>query len=244
MINEGDTVQAAAATSTVCIVGFPAEAHPRELQNLCRFIKGFEQAHVAPAAAGKAPTLFVKFRTAEDAQTCIEVVSGVPFDLEVPHFVMRAQLAKREMSVRDTPPRTGYPMGYPSAKGGFGGKGAYGNMAALGMPMGAMGIGMPMGVGYGAMPPFAQPTGKGAKFVAQAGMPIDTIAVMAMKEKALTEEKLHAFFSECQGFTTLQVNERIGGAFIKFDSVVNADQALRHGNAHGFGAEWARRNMM
>eukprot|EP00928_Gymnodinium_smaydae_P083397 TRINITY_DN66636_c0_g1_i1.p2 TRINITY_DN66636_c0_g1~~TRINITY_DN66636_c0_g1_i1.p2 ORF type:complete len:149 (-),score=31.39 TRINITY_DN66636_c0_g1_i1:4-450(-) len=87
--------------TTICIQGFPQDASARELKNFCRFVPGFEGAHVGFSNVG--PTaLFVKFETNEYAAAAIDFVAGVVFDTDaaIPGPGLKAEFARREMEVR------------------------------------------------------------------------------------------------------------------------------------------------
>lgn len=72
---------------------------------------------------------------------------------------------------------------------------------------------------------------------------LDTICILSMKEKGLQPSDVQQWFQELQGFVAMQVNERIDGIFIKFNSSAAADKALQESNGRSLGAEWARRNL-
>merc|ERR1712224_202410 len=84
--------------------------------------------------------------------------------------------------------------------------------------------------------------GSGLYGVLNQGDQIDTIAILSLREKGLTEEYLRTEFSQIPGFIKMQFDERIGGCFIKFESPLHAEAALQAANTMQMGAEWARRN--
>lgn len=236
-----------ATLTTICITGFPPEVHPRELKNLCRFMQGFEGAHVAFAAAG-ITSLFVKFGSSDMAQSAIETLGGITFDLDVPAVTLKAEWARREMEVRNNSlpaplvsgganrgvarPAVSYPtpvaaypvpfMGYPAAQ-----------------PAAAMGYGGPALTGGHAG--YIQAV-SGSRSGATGG-DLVTITILGMTEKRLVLEDLLSWFQQRPGFIALQVNERIDAIFARFATSVFAEQAIHDANAMNFGAEWARRNL-
>lgn len=236
----------------MCITGFPPEAHPRELKNLCRFMQGFEGAHVAFAAAG-ITSLFVKFGSSDMAQCAIETLGGVSFDLDVPALTLKAEWARREMEVRQNSlpaplvsgganrgvarpavgfpapvaaypvPVMGYPAAYPAAVMG-GAPAHYGGPALTGGHAG-----------------YTQAVS--ASRTGSTGGELVTITILGITEKRLILEDLLSWFQQRPGFVALQVNERIDAIFARFVTSVFAEQAIHDANAMNFGAEWARRNL-
>jgi len=110
----------------------------------------------------------------------------------------------------------------------------------VGMPVaGGVGLG---GGGHMGGRGFPAPARSSAPFISS-GEQIVTIAIMGLKEKGLFQDDLLAYFQVRPGFSKLQINERIGGCFVKFSSVAEAEAALQDANQAGFGADWARRNL-
>jgi len=85
--------------------------------------------------------------------------------------------------------------------------------------------------------------GAPAKRQRVAAGPIDTIAVVALKEKGLAHDQLQEFFEGMHGFSLLQFNPRIGSLFVKFQSSAEAETAIGEAAGAGIHAEWARRNL-
>eukprot|EP00746_Dinoflagellata_sp_MGD_P073191 gnl/MRDRNA2_/MRDRNA2_297169_c0_seq1.p1 gnl/MRDRNA2_/MRDRNA2_297169_c0~~gnl/MRDRNA2_/MRDRNA2_297169_c0_seq1.p1 ORF type:complete len:128 (+),score=22.42 gnl/MRDRNA2_/MRDRNA2_297169_c0_seq1:60-386(+) len=72
---------------------------------------------------------------------------------------------------------------------------------------------------------------------------IDTLAVLSLREKRLTEHALRQEFSQVPGFVMLQYNPRLDGCFIKFTTAEHATRALQAANVLQLGAELAKRNL-
>lgn len=214
-----------AAISTICIVGFPPEALPRELKNLCRFIQGFEGAHVAFAGPGQSSALFVKFRTTDLAKSAMDMLHGAPFDQDVPQVTLKVEYARREMEVR---PNSLLPAPMVTA-------------AQPWMPDRAVARPSAPPVQVQQIPQMGQ-MGPPRR-VGMTGGELTTITVLGMKEKRLMSEELKQWFTQRPGFLTLHVNERIDGLFVKFSTSLAAEQAIEDANQMQFGAEWARRNL-
>jgi len=213
-----------AAISTICIVGFPLEALPRELKNLCRFVAGYEGAHVAFAGVGQSSALFVKFISHEHARVAMEMLQGVPFDQDAPQVALRVEFARREMEVRRNSLLPA-PLVAPSLP-------LFNGNRAVARPV------APVTLGQGLTPPLFP-----GKRVGLAGGELKTITVLGMREKGIVQEELKAWFQHRPGFLVLHVNERIDGLFVKFDSSTAAEQCLEDAKAMQLGAEWARRNL-
>lgn len=209
-----------AGVSTICVQGFPPEASPRELKNLCRFVKGFVHAHVAFAAQSPMAlpsALFCKFESPELAAEAIEAVSGQPYDLDSPGHTLKAELARRELEVR---PNSRLPV----------------QMAATGAQASAWPVHRPPVV-------VQRPTEINGVKIGSTGGELVTLAVLSLAERGLLVEEVQNWFSGQAGFVTSQPNERLGGIFVKFDSQANAEMALQEANANQYGAQWARRNL-
>eukprot|EP00419_Tripos_fusus_P026145 CAMPEP_0172718958 /NCGR_PEP_ID=MMETSP1074-20121228/75226_1 /TAXON_ID=2916 /ORGANISM="Ceratium fusus, Strain PA161109" /LENGTH=330 /DNA_ID=CAMNT_0013544259 /DNA_START=48 /DNA_END=1040 /DNA_ORIENTATION=+ len=219
-------MQMQTAISTICIVGFPPEALPRELKNLCRFLTGYEGAHVAFAGAGQSSALFVKFTTHDHARVAMEMLQGVPFDQDVPQVSLRVEFARREMEVRPNSLLPA-PMVAPTPP-------LFNGNRAVARPVATAVLGQ----GQGLTPPLFP-----GRRVGLTGGELTTITVLGMREKGIAQEELKAWFQQRPGFLVLHVNERIDGLFIKFDTSTAAEQCLEDAKAMQLGAEWARRNL-
>jgi len=243
-----------ATLTTICITGFPPEAHPRELKNLCRFMQGFEGAHVAFAAAG-ITSLFVKFESGDMANFAIETLGGVSFDLDVPALTLKVEWARREMEVRSNS------LPAPLVSGGANrgvarpAVGFQAPVAAYPVPFAGYPAAYPAAV-MGGAPPVSHHggpalTGGHAGYIqavsasrsGATGGDLVTITILGITEKRLVLEDLLSWFQQRPGFVALQVNERIDAIFARFVTSVFAEQAIHDANAMNFGAEWARRNL-
>eukprot|EP00854_Cymbomonas_tetramitiformis_P000863 gene863-1355_t len=88
---------------TVYISGLPSgDLHERELKNLTRFLSGYEDSMMNRSNKGSQNTVlgFVRFETAEDAQTAIKILDGLVYDDFEPEKTLRASLSKRNFESR------------------------------------------------------------------------------------------------------------------------------------------------
>lgn len=221
-----------AGKTTICLQGFPLEAQVRELKNFCRFLQGFEGAHVAFGGPhGTVTALFVKFESSDLAGAAIDQLTGLPFDLDNPTMTLRAEMARREMEVRASagpsaparqpapavstrrpePHRRGPATPLPSRH------------RAPAVP--AMHVPMPL----------PARTGTGEELM--------TLTVVKVREKNLDPRELEQWFQDQPGYLTHHMNSRVDTLFVRFNSGRAADQALREASHFNYGAEWARRNL-
>jgi len=70
---------------------------------------------------------------------------------------------------------------------------------------------------------------------------IDTISILRVHKKGLTESFLRTEFCHMPGFVKLQIDQT--ACFIKFDSTIHAAEALQAANSLSLGAAWARQNL-
>jgi hypothetical protein len=229
------------SVSTICVVGFPADAGIRERKNYLRFLPGFVRGVVT-----KTNTLFAKFETTADAENAIAMLTSVPYDQDdLSSYAVRAELAKSEMGdgaaqLASTPRHmkggargAGFDaaaMMYPSDNfyppmGFAGGKGA--TRASVGF----MARANPYGY-EGAR------KGKGAEDPNS----IYTIAVLGLEKKGLTFDVVESVISSLPGYVQHRSDSKINGVFAKFESPASAKQAVEIANSQGIGAEMARRN--
>lgn len=88
---------------TVYISGLPSsDLHERELKNLTRFLSGYEDSMLNRSNKGSQSTVlgFVRFETADDAQTAIKILDGLVYDDFEPEKTLRASLSKRNFESR------------------------------------------------------------------------------------------------------------------------------------------------
>ena len=85
------------AISTVHIVGFPANTHEREMENLCRWFPGF--VGVKATFANDMPKVWIRFDSPENALNAAMVLNEQPLDMVDTHMKMRASIAKTELNV-------------------------------------------------------------------------------------------------------------------------------------------------
>mmetsp|Transcript_55369 Transcript_55369/g.125904 ORF Transcript_55369/g.125904 Transcript_55369/m.125904 type:complete len:238 (+) Transcript_55369:58-771(+) len=233
------------SVSTICVVGFPADAGVRERKNFLRFLPGFERAVVT-----KTNTLFAKFETPTDAENAVAMLATVPYDQDdSSSYPVKAELAKSEMGegAAQVTPSPRYGKGAPRAMGfeavpqmtqvygadnyyspaSFaGGKGAAraaGGFAARAAPYGAADVSR---------------KGKGMEDPNS----IYTIAVLGLDKKGLTFDVVESVIGSLPGFLQHRSDAKINALFAKFDSPASARQAVEIATSQGIGAEMARRN--
>lgn len=156
------------------------------------------------------------------AQAAIDTLNGQPFDPEAAAYPMTACFE-----------------GDQAAMAGMAGGGGSMGMAAPSPAVPAYAGGGMGGANAGLM---QGGVAKRPRRDFQRGGTIDTIAVLALADKGIQEHDLHAAFQTLPGFVTFQMS-RIGGAFVKFESPLYAEQAMDSPVALQVGAEMARRNL-
>merc|ERR1719401_1805981 len=127
---------------------------------------------------------------------------------------------------------------------GVGGCGVGAPVAVQQIGVGGCGVALPAAVpqigvgGCGVGPPVAvQQIGVGGcGGIGPNGL--DTITILAYKEKNLNEAYLRDWFAEIPGFVALHANDRIGACFVKFANTTAAEQGLQAAISAQFGAEW------
>lgn len=86
---------------TLHISGLPMAILPRELKNLCRFLPEFTDCSLVHK---QRPMGFARFESRTAAERAMEMINGVQFDDEDPDSIIRANLAKRNMVIRQRRP--------------------------------------------------------------------------------------------------------------------------------------------
>jgi len=216
---------------------------------LCRFTPGFEGAHVSFSGPSRnASALFIKFRTPDQALAAMDSINGAPFDIEVPGATLKAEFARREMEVRQAgttlpaapPPPNGYRV---PARNVVPPPPQYRGFSEEPRKRPVERPPPPPQEHYRAAPPPPPQLSPAAAKRLRGGPELDTITILAVREKNLSQDYLHDWFSQRHGFVALHINDRINAVFAKFSSCSAAESALRAANANNFGAEWARRNL-
>lgn len=210
--------------STIFVAGFPADAHARELENLCRFMPGYLKSKLETR---KGTTLFAMFDCGRNANFAINALNNQSLDSANPGEPMRAVMARSNM-------RTDGPGG-PAAPGGPGQLTTY-------TAWGPKRVAPPVH----AAPASAGGWGSGAKRPRTAENPaqVDTVAVTGAYEAGYDSATLEAFFAELPGFVVFKPNPRMGGGFAKFESPSLAVEAVTAAEMHQVpGAEIARSSM-
>jgi len=249
------TVQNEGTTSTLFIAGFASNVSDREMENFCRFIPGFVG---AKSSFTKGPKVWVRFDSNESAAAALPLVHLQPVDLQDPSSgLLNATFARTEMN--PTPPDRMQPrkggaaciLGSLNALLGLeeeeeaaesspvrpaedlaeaagGAAGAAGVGGAELAPIGSSAAVVPTVVpAAGAIIPAAT-TGKRPR--SEVGeFDNDTLCILAVGDKGLTEESLANFFAQLEGYMTLRVapaGRGGGNAFVKFETPELARAAL------------------
>lgn len=201
--------------STVLVGGFSPDATPRELDNFCRFMSGFQNAKVDMK---RGTMLFVRFDTSANAMTAIDLITGQLFDRSRPGEMLRATMARNNMR-KDGP----------------------GSVANGGWQPPPPGYPPPTGHGPG-MWSQSQPSTKRPRITEDPGQ-IDTVACVGAYEAGMDEHALEGFFASLPGFMTFKHNPRMGGGFAKFENPQTAAQAVVAAKENGVPASMAKSSM-
>eukprot|EP00775_Hariotina_reticulata_P011795 gene11795-11940_t len=182
---------------TVFITGFPGDVKERELNNLLRFLPGYEASQMT---FGKGQVQgFALFATGSTARAACSAVAGLLFDDGV-H--LRAEMAHKNMYLKDDGAgvkRARTAGGYVTPSSGGGG-------------------------GYGAPARSAGGSySQGAAQNAKDNPPCNTLFVGNLSD-AVVESELQSLFGAQPGFQQLKVlrNARAVSCFVEFDTVETA----------------------
>jgi len=220
----------AGEVSTVFVVGFPVDAHPRELDNLCRFMPGFADAKVVTNAKGV--TLFAMFDCGTNAQSALFLMNGQSFDRMQPGEPLRAQMAKSNMrSSGGAAPAAQY--GTARAWAGAG------NIVPSGQPPPPEGPHPNWDNMHAEVAPFG---GKRPR-IAEDPSGVDTVAAVGAADAGFDETRLRTIFESMPGYCEFKGNPRMGGGFAKFASAAHAVQAIDMCRMEGVPCEMAKSSM-
>eukprot|EP00929_Paragymnodinium_shiwhaense_P123661 TRINITY_DN9778_c0_g1_i2.p1 TRINITY_DN9778_c0_g1~~TRINITY_DN9778_c0_g1_i2.p1 ORF type:complete len:365 (+),score=111.13 TRINITY_DN9778_c0_g1_i2:93-1187(+) len=232
----------ATEVSTLFVVNIASDATHREVENMVRWFSGYEGVKIA-GVRGKSGSaaMFVKFDSPSSATEAAKFMHGVPFDTSQPEALMKVEVARSDMKFPAAPSAArdkGAEKGGAFAWGG--GKGGGGSFASY-MPQPAP-------------PAYPHPSkgewkggGRGGKGAhgggGGGGGGVDTLAIIGAFEKGITEGELESFFAQLPGFLAYKVNNKLSGAFVKFESVQLAVDALNESQRAGIEAQFARSSM-
>ncbi|EFJ50055.1 hypothetical protein VOLCADRAFT_104008 [Volvox carteri f. nagariensis] len=191
---------------TIFVTGFPADVKERELNNLLRFLPGYEASQMnysKGAAQG-----FALFNTGAMARAACDQLQHVRFD---ENSSLRCEMARKNMYIRDMEPNKRSRPNAPQA-GGFGGPG----------PAGAA----------GAAPAFGRPQASYGSAGARSGgdggsrddnPPCNTLFVGNLSE-TVDENELRNLFGGAPGFRQLKLmrGPKATLGFVEFDDVPTA----------------------
>mmetsp|Transcript_48354 Transcript_48354/g.121810 ORF Transcript_48354/g.121810 Transcript_48354/m.121810 type:complete len:364 (+) Transcript_48354:110-1201(+) len=217
--------------STIFVGGFPPDALPRELDNLCRFMPGFVTSNVSTAKGHT--TLFVLFDHPDNAYGAIELLSGQMYDRSQPSEPMRATMARSNMRSPNPAPAAHHAVPPPSR--GWGGGAPPGQPPPPNSP--------PPQQSYPVNVSVADGGGSKRPRIPEDPSQVDTVASVGAKEAGFDEITLRAFYQQLPGFVDFKGNPRMGGGFAKFASADFALQAVEMARGEGIPAEMAKSSM-
>jgi len=255
--------------STLFIVGFPSDVQHRELDNLCRFLPGFETSNVTTSKG--LYSLFAKFDCPRSAHAAISALNGQPFDRNSSYDQpIRAAMAKSNMRSGSHHAAHGADaghsryqqhsqaqgQGYNQGGGGYGGGAGYhhGGYSANGdhqqhqgysaaSPPGLRPQMQQASYDYNAPPSSEKPGGGAKRSWPTEGNQVDTVASVGAADVGYDMETLRAWFACQPGFLEFKGNSRMGGGFAKFESVALAADAIAQATQEGLPAAFARTSM-
>jgi len=209
--------------STIFVAGLPVDATYRELENLVRFLPGYEAFKMASSRgkAGGGITLFAKFDLTFSATAALEVLNGVPFDTKNPDVTMRVEMARSDMTgeAQQREPKKPAPV-----------------MVHQALP-----------VQKRQAPQREDWNGswdQGARKRPKIDYgEVDTIVLLGQVEKGFTERQLEEYFSQCPGFLAWKPNRKVGGGFVKFSTPKFAVEAIDVAASSSIEATIARSSM-
>jgi len=207
--------------STIVIAEYPPDATVRERKNFARFLPGYESSfcHL------KSGNVFVKFVSPDFAQSALQLVAAVPYDLDdAAGWPVKVSMAKRDLEIRDEPVWEGHSLVIPGQGKGMS-KGSSTSAAA------------------GATTWYPPASGGAPKPLAAGADDIDTVAVLRLAEQALTAETVNETLGIFPGFVVCQYNSKIDACFVKFSGPQAARSGCQRAVAVGLTAQMARRNL-
>ncbi|PRW58713.1 cell wall integrity scw1 [Chlorella sorokiniana] len=208
---------AADEVRTVFITGFPDDVKERELNNMLRFLPGYEasQMHFRNGQAQG----FALFSTGSAARQAVDAVQNLVFDNDC---VLRAEMAHKNMYLKDDP-SLAPKRSRPSYEGG-----SYGGYPAapppgVAPPPGAYAYGPPAGSApVGVVPP-VQPRGYAPITNTKDNPPCNTLFIGNLGD-GVNEAEIRGLFSHQPGFQQLKLVRGPKGVtcFIEFIDVTSA----------------------
>lgn len=197
---------------TIFITGFPNDVKERELNNLLRFLPGYEASQMN-WKNGQAQG-FALFSTGVTARGAIQAISGLCFDET---NVLRCEMAHKNMYLKDDPASK-----RARISGSFSGP----FMGGPGVPGGPV-VPTPRGP-----PAFGGGGGGAAANVTKDNPPCNTLFVGNLGDN-VSEAELRSLFSSQPGFKQLKIvrNARNTSCFVEFDDIPTA--AAVHGSQQG-----------
>lgn len=190
---------------TLFLTGFPADVKERELNNLLRFLPGYEasQLHVAGAKSAQAQG-FALFDSGASAQNALRSISNLVFEEGT---VLRCEMARKNMYIKDdsSTKRSRYDGQFAS----YGGASAYAAPAPY--------------YGGGAAAASPQPQGYQAISNTKDNPPCNTLFIGNLGD-ATDENELRQIFGGLAGFRQIKLNRGGRGitCFVEFSDVASA----------------------
>jgi len=243
-----------AFTSTLAVAGFPLDATPRELKNICKGFPGFLGCRVN-AKGGKASNVFVKFDSPQSAAQAVERLNELVFDENAaPGVTLKADFARRELELWEIPGAQA-----PGAQGapqwqatqhdlGSTRSQSYPEQAGM-QPQKRPRIWQPP-TNLTWQPPQkwqpAQTWQPAQKWQPPAIQPYAEEAgpdTIACKIDGREEGHLRDFFAQLPGFIDLKFNTKVNGCFVKFADTNMAQVGLQAAHENELNAQFAKRSL-
>ncbi|PNW79726.1 hypothetical protein CHLRE_08g364700v5 [Chlamydomonas reinhardtii] len=204
---------------TVFVTGFPIDVKERELNNLLRFLPGYEASQMN-YGKGSAQG-FALFTSGAHARAACDQLQHVRFD---ENSSLRAEMARKNMYIKDMEPnaKRARPASGMVVTGGYG-------VPPSGGPVGGSGGGGGGGVsgGYSRPGSFGGPGGGGGAAAAAAARddnpPCNTLFVGNLSD-SVDENELRSLFSGSPGFRQLKLmrGPKATLGFVEFDDTGSA----------------------
>ncbi|KAG2427887.1 hypothetical protein HYH02_014491 [Chlamydomonas schloesseri] len=210
---------------TVFVTGFPVDVKERELNNLMRFLPGYEASQMN-YGKGSAQG-FALFTSGALARAACDQLQHVRFD---ENSTLRAEMARKNMYIKDMEPnaKRARPASGMVVTGGYGVPPTGGPGGGGGGGMGGGGGGGGGGGSYSRPGSFGGPGGGGAAAAAAAAArddnpPCNTLFVGNLAD-SVDENELRSLFSGSPGFRQLKLmrGPKATLGFVEFDDTASA----------------------
>ncbi|CAN6450959.1 unnamed protein product [Victoria cruziana] len=229
---------------TIFISGLPPDVKEREIQNLLRWLPGYEASQIN--YKGEQPMGFALFSTAQLAMTAKDAIQDMVFDTET-KSILHTEMAKKNLFIKRVTDSSSFDQskrmrtGGDYTHGGYPHPGSYPPAAPVWGPQAYMPSTAPYDP-YGAYPVAPVPRPTPAPLPAPSGYapiqnmkdnpPCNTLFIGNLGENTI-EEELRGLFNGQPGFKQMKVlrQERNTVCFIEFEDVDSASAV--HQNLQG-----------